>query len=577
MTPLNYNKLRKHSYSDLILRKGEGIRLHKSSGQTHLRLSKDLFGLELLDGIRKGSHQAKDVYKRIMLSPEVIEVAYLKISKNKGAMTPGIDGETFDGTSRKRLNQITMELSNHSFEFKPARREYIPKANGKLRPLGIACPRDKIVQQAMAMIFEAVFEKQFLESSHGFRPHKGCHSALKQVSRWNAIDWFIEGDIKSYFDTIDHHILKDLIFAQIPDQQFIELYWKAVRAGYVEMKSGKKIDAMVGTPQGSIVSPVLANIYLHPLDLYMEKLCQESLDSGKTSKPFQPYFKLHSRIHTLYKKIERNQSPNPGDGLELLESIKKRSLIPSKIQGEGYRIYYVRYADDFLVGVNGNRGTATEIRQRIGILLEKELKLTMSEEKTKLTQSKMKALFLGSEIYRPSSRTNNQKNIMKYNPTNKRRYRSRIPAAKLVLNIPLYKIVSKLEHQGICKVNDWQQGLIIPTAKTAWLNLDLKTIVEKYNSILRGYRNFYSFANNFSRMQLIQFIIQHSCAKTIMRKKKLNSRAQVFKKYGKNITVKLNMEKSISLILLPGHKRTGKFFDQPARSFRNRILQLNHK
>lgn len=559
MTKAKTNSI-KHSYSDLILRKGEGTRSHELSSQTHLEKT----GLELLDGIRKGSHQAKDVYKRIMLEPEVMEVAYRKVSKKKGAMTAGIDGVTLDGMSRKRLNQILLELKSHSFNFKPARREYIPKANGKSRPLGIPCPRDKIVQQSMAMILEAVFEKHFLKSSNGFRPRKGCHTALKQISRWNAIDWFIEGDIKSYFETIDHHILKQLIYDKIPDQQFIELYWKAVRAGYVEFKSGKKIDATIGTPQGSIVSPVLANIYLHQLDLYMEKKQKKSLVSGKTSKSFKPYKKLHSRIHTLYKKIKRNKSlPNAEDKLELQQIIKKRSQTPSTIQAEGYRIYYVRYADDFLVGINGNLKQATEIRQNIGMFLEKELKLTMSEEKTKLTNSKQKALFLGTVIYRPHSRTNNQKSIIKYKSTSKRRYRCRTPAARLSLNIPIQRVILKLQNQGMCKVEDWLQGKFIPTAKTAWMNHDLKTIIEKYNSILRGYRNYYSFSDNFARMQVIQFIIQHSCAKTIMRKNKLHSRAQVFKKYGSNIKVKLNEDKSISLKILPGHKRTGKFLINP--------------
>ena len=412
--------------------------------------------MELLDGIRKGTHQAKDVYKRIILDPEVIEVAYLKISKNKGAMTAGIDGKTLDGMSRKQLNQILLELKNHSFNFKPVRREYIPKANGKRRPLGIPCSRDKIVQQSMVMILEAVFEKDFLKSNNGFRPGKGCHTALKQISRWIAIDWFIEGDIKSYFDTIDHHILKHLIYDKIADQQFIELYWKAVRAGYVEFKGGKKMDVSIGTPQGSIISPVLSNIYLHQLDLYMEKLIQNSLVSGKTSKSFKPYKKLDSRIQTLYKRISRNKLlDNTEHKLELKQRIKQRSLLPSTIPAEGYRIYYVRYADDFIVGINGKLKLASEIKQNIGIFLEKELKLTMSEQKTKLTHSKQKILYLGTEIYRRYSRTNNQNSIMKYNPITKRRHRSRTPATRLSLNIPIQRVIQKLQNQGMCKVKDW--------------------------------------------------------------------------------------------------------------------------
>jgi nicotine oxidoreductase len=562
MKILEANRPSEIIYNSLILRKGEGTRSHKSLSCSHLENS----GLESLNEIRNCTTPVKNVYKRVMLSPEVLEVAYLKISKNKGAMTPGTDGDTLDGTSRQRLNKIILELKDHTFEFKPARREYIPKANGKLRPLGIPSPRDKIVQQAMTMILEAVFEKHFSNTSHGFRPGRGCHTALKQVASWNAIDWFIEGDIQSDFDTIDHHILSDLISAKIQDQQFLELYWKAVRAGYVETKSGKKIDVTVGTPQGSIVSPICANIYLHSLDTYMENITIESRGSGKTSKSFKPYLKLHSRVHTLYRKREREQIPNIKDDTELREVLNKRSLMPSTIQGEGYRVYYVRYADDFLVGINGTRNKATQIREDIRALLEKTLKLTLSESKTKLTHSRSKSskvLFLGTEIYRPHSRTNNQKSAKKYNPKLKRRYKSRIPAAKLSLNIPLERVIKKLSNQGMCKIEDWNQGKISPTAKTAWMNLPLALIVEKYNSVLRGYRNFYSFADNKSRMQFIQYIVQHSCAKTICRKNKLHSRAQVFKKYGSNIKVNDERGKPKSLNLHKGHKRTGKFLINP--------------
>lgn len=269
--------------NSLILRKGEGIRFYTSQSKADLTQS-NYAGLAALSELRLETTQGpvKNVYKRVIIKVDVLETAYRKISTNKGAMTPGTDQDTLDGTSRLSLSKMAQELKDHQYKFKPSRREYIPKANGKLRPLGIPSPKDKIVQQAMAMVLEAVFEPHFTPQSHGFRPNKGCHTALQQVSRWSAVDWFIEGHIKSDFDTIDHHILANLIGQKIHDQEFIELYWKTVRAGYVETRSNRKIDATIGTPQGSIVSPILANIYLHKLDQYMDTLCHQSSNSGKT-------------------------------------------------------------------------------------------------------------------------------------------------------------------------------------------------------------------------------------------------------------------------------------------------------
>jgi nicotine oxidoreductase len=548
-------------YNPLTLEKGKGTRFHKSLSNAHLPN-----GLAALKELREGTLDTKHVYKHILINRDILEVAYNKISKNKGANTPGTDTLTLDGVSRKVLDRISLELKNHSYEFKPARREYIPKANGKLRPLGIPSPRDKIVQQAMVLILEAVWEKLFLNSSHGFRPNRGCHTALKQVERWTGIDWFIEGDIKSYFDTIDHHILANLIKEKIHDQPFLELYWKAVRAGYVEMKNDKKIDSTLGTPQGSIISPILSNIYLHELDCELKHMIEESQTSGNPSKPFKPYLKLHSRVHTLYKRAARSKKNwSSEDAENLRQTLIQRAKLPAVIKGPGYRIHYVRYADDFLVGLKAKRAKAFEIRQAIDVFLRNKLNLSLNLEKTKLTDAKRKkskALFLGTEIYRNVSRTNNQKFVMKYNPKLKRRFLSRISCGKLSLLMPVERIVKKLSNQRMCRVDDWKQGKVVPTAKTAWMNLPLAGIIMKYNSVLLGYRNFYSFAANRNRMQLIQFIIQHSCAKTIGRKMRIKTRSKVFKTYGRYLKVP-GETKPLSLKLLKSHKKTGRFLINP--------------
>lgn len=211
----------------------------------------------------------------VMCDTDVLIAAYTKIKSSPGNMTPGMDSETLDGINLSWFEKLKKELRTNAFQFKPARRIEIPKSNGKgTRPLGIASPRDKIVQGAMLLILEAIFEPSFLIHSHGFRPNKGCHTALKEVKNtFSSVNWFIEGDISKCFDTFDHKLLVHLISKRIKDKGFIDLLHKALKAGY--MFQGQFYSPEIGTPQGSIVSPILCNIILHGLDQFVLDLQKE--------------------------------------------------------------------------------------------------------------------------------------------------------------------------------------------------------------------------------------------------------------------------------------------------------------
>jgi len=552
----------------LIMGKQEGTRFYSSSNKSRLGTYP---GLDKLEELRLSSNkvgQFNNIYS-LILDYDLHVTAYQKLKSNKGSITPGVDEETLDGISTEAIRDTISQLKDHSFKFKPSRRELIPKANGKMRPLGIPNSRDKVVQQVIVIILETIWDSDknpiFINNSHGFRRGRGTHTALKEVSKWYATNWFIEGDIKSYFDTIDHFKLEELLKKKISDKQFLDLYWKAVRAGYVEIKENKKVDAIVGTPQGSVLSPILSNIYLHELDVLLANKVNESFKSGPTSTPNKEYLKLHSKIHTTYRKINRGVDISQEEMNNLESLIKKRRKLPSSIKGSGYRIRYVRYADDFLIGVNGSLKRTQLLKEEINNFLNEELRLTMSWEKTKITNAKEeKLLFLGANIYRPSSHSGDTKVIKKI--IDDRVYFSRIPASRLSLCIPVRRVIDKLANQGFCDIKGYDQGKIIPKGKTAWINLTLYDIVLRYNAILQGLVNYYSFADNRPRIQLFQFIIQHSCAKLIARKLKLHSRAQVFKKYGNKIRVidrEGSKEKQISLKILNSYLPLRKFIVNP--------------
>ena len=229
---------------------------------------------DVLNSLNK---QSKDLsYKfqrpyRNLYNPEFYLLAYRNIYANEGSMTPGVDGETLDGMSSPRIERIISALKDRSYCPKPARRTYIAKKNSsKKRPLGIPSGDDKLVQEVVRMILESIYEPTFSDYSHGFRPKRSCHTALEQIQRTFAgANWFVEGDIQACFDSFDHHVLIDILRKRIDDEAFISLMWKFLKAGYMEQWQYNR--TYCGTPQGSGISPILANIYLHELDRYVEE------------------------------------------------------------------------------------------------------------------------------------------------------------------------------------------------------------------------------------------------------------------------------------------------------------------
>jgi group II intron reverse transcriptase/maturase len=346
------------------------------------------------------------VYRNLQ-NRELFLMAYAKLYANKGATTKGVDSKnTVDGMSLKRIDNIIARLREGTYQWQPARRAYIDKKNGKKRPLGLPGWDDKLLQQVIKMILEAYYEPRFSDHSHGFRPGRGCHTALREVYVcWKGTKWFIEGDIKGFYDNINHDVLLGILERDIKDKRFLKLIRQLLKAGYIEDWQFHKTYS--GVPQGSVIGPLLANLVLNDLDQFVEEELFPQFNKGKEREKNPEYRRL-SYAMTKARREENTQ---------LYRQLKKqRQQLPNRDPYDPHfrRLKYVRYCDDFLLGYAGTRQEAVEIKQRIQEFLSHQLKLTLSEEKTLVTHATNGcARFLNYEIYiglNNTKLTNNKKN-----------------------------------------------------------------------------------------------------------------------------------------------------------------------
>jgi group II intron reverse transcriptase/maturase len=472
----------------------------------------------------------KDLY-RFLYKKDMYISAYEKIKQNKGALTKGTTQETLDGFSLKRVENVISTMRDNKFEFNPARRIYIPKVSGGQRPLGIPNATDKIVQEVIRMILEAIYEPVFLTNSHGFRPNRSCHSALLQVKQqFNGIKWVVEGDIQGAYDTIDHTILLKLLKRKIQDERFIQIIQKALKAGYLDQSS--PVTSLIGTPQGSIVSPILANIYFHELDVFIETL--QTKYQTKVEDVRRRTTTKYNELRTLITQEEQaiKNCTDPIERKTIAQRIKRvkrqRTMVKAyETESIPILIRYVRYADDWIVGINGPKKIAIEIKDEIATFLNSKLMLKLSPEKTKLTYLKNeKALFLGYDIH-----INSTVKVAKLlTPSNKVVYK-RTTGNLIQLNAPIDRIISRLCIKGFC------DGKGNPISKRSWTVQSDEIIVQAFNRVLIGILNYYSGAENQRKLIRIQFILQHSCACTLAHKHK-STVAKIYAKHGSAMEVK---------------------------------------
>ncbi len=555
----------------------------------------------------KETSRVRDLYT-LLFDDAIWYQAYQNIYPNKGAFTKGINEDTLDNFDKDRISTIITSLKDGSYTPNPVRRVLIPKSNGMTRPLGIPTGNDKLVQEACRIILEAIYESKFSNSSHGFRPNRSCHTALNSVVKWMNTKWFIEFDIKGCFDNIDHNILISILEERIDSNGFILLITKFLKAGYLE--NWKYNITYSGTPQGGIISPILANIYLDKLDKFIDNKCKVINDSSKIRKDNPIYNKLNDDLNSAKKyssKIKakiieiqqyiennvtilndneiwdifqetfkiretfKNSNYTANDKtrilhrllrpiskkynldilklttatryLELINTYNKYQIIiktypttirntKSRITSEGgERLTYVRYADDFICGYVGSKNEVSKIFNEIKLFIETELKLYISEEKSKIVD-KSGIDFLGYNISMPkytSERINTSWGINRRRNTNK----------------PIFKVPT---HKAIAFVKKNNYGSYIEnksTHRSYLINFDDIEIIKQYNTELRGIMYYYRYAVNCKNIiGRIQWLSHYSMLKTLAGKHKC-SIAQLFK---------------TNLIKVKPHPNTGKIW-----------------
>jgi len=463
---------------------------------------------------------------RLLYQRDLYLRAYAKLYANDGAMTQGATAETVDGMSLQRIDDIIEKLKYERYQWAPARRTYIPKKNGKLRPLGMPNWSDKLLQEVIRSILDAYYDPQFSQHSHGFRPRRGCHTALQEIRRvGKATKWFIEGDISACFDRIDHSVLMDIIAKKIPDKRFQRLLWGLLKAGYLE--EWKWNVTYSGVPQGGVVSPILSNLVLDELDCFVEQELIPDHTRGSRRKTNPPYVAL---------TVAASRARQKGDRERAWKLSKEAQTLASREPNDPNfrRLWYVRYADDFLLGYTGPKSDAVDIKQQISQFLCDRLKLQLSDEKTLITHAREDwAKFLGYEVH-----------IHRADHKHDRRGQRCINGS-VGLRVP--QAVVKNHCKKYMRYNR-------PVHLPKRLNDDIYGIMALYQAEYSGIVQYYRLAYNLHTLSRVKWVAEQSLTKTLANKLR-TCRSDVYRRFKRELATPEGTYKVLMVTVDRGPKK----------------------
>jgi group II intron reverse transcriptase/maturase len=501
----------------------------------------------VLDVLRERGRRGlplNELYRQLF-NPQLYLLAYGRIYSNKGAMTPGADAETADGMTMGKIERIIDALRHERYRFKPVKRHYIPKKDGKQRPLGLPPWSDKLLGEVIRLLLEAYYEPQFSEHSHGYRPGRGCHTALREVAvTWSGTTWFIEGDISRCFDELDHSVTLGTLGEKIHDNRFLRLVGQMLRAGYLEDWVWNA--TLSGAPQGGVVSPILSNIYLDRLDKFVETVLLPEYTRG-VRRSINPE---HKRATNGIWRARRR-----GDRAAVRALRKQQRRVPTldPQDPEYRRLRYLRYADDVLLGFAGPKAEAEEIKRRLGQFLRDELKLELSETKTLITHARTDAArFLGYEI----TVGHDDRKITAGRRSVNGGIQLHVPADVIKAKCARYMRGGKPERRPELK------------------NEEDYSIISRYGAEYRGIVQYYLLAGNVHRLNRLHWVMLTSLLKTLACKYG-SSVSKMARRYGATIETEHGPRKCMQVTVERGEGReplVATFGGIPLRRQKNAVL-----
>lgn len=515
-------------------------------------------------------------FYQLLANPLYLLHCYTLLKRN---VSSGVDSVPIENITIPNIYKLAKSLQNKTYKPKPVKRVFIPKAGGKMRPLGIASSQDKIVQKAILTLLEPVFEPKFLDCSHGFRKGMSCHTSLSNIYfKWNSVKWFIEADFVSCFDTFSHSHLLYLIFKQTGDYCLNMLIKKLLKVGYIcfgNLHDSSSLN-LKGSPQGSLLSPLFCNIILHELDKFINEICK-NFNNTRVKKNSEEWNAGRSYRNTEWAPVANliKETTKGRVGMPIiskaLSQIRSQDIMLQKTRRletdtNWRKLKYVRYADDILLGFIGPRNEAISILIKISNFVNVYCRMEFNILKTGVIHHEKGVQFLGYKIF--------QKYGLKQKlTTNKKGFKKRTESNRLNFGIPLKKLFERFAERGFLKKTSYgREDRWVGRRQDKWLFLKSdQEIVWRFNSIMAGISNYYSGSTQKHVLSRLYFVLKKSCALTIAHRNNKKSAWWTFNKYGKDITIKYvnKSGKLLEVTLLMPKSSEPKWFPQDA----NRTLE----